>query len=172
MAHIGVEGDSYDECNSSAFPGDSARALDTHAGQVIAGVAGVDFSRHVWTRDSDNDFEMNAFDEASMRSWVWKKLLPDVLKFHESKTSMTAIRRLKPVTLAVDIMNVIKAFKTAERVVSKKALSPLVLACALEAVNEICTMQAMKNLVSESKKIDSLVSYVDIRTMHLLFVSM
>jgi hypothetical protein len=146
--------DAYDELNasSSGFLGDTARALDTRAGQIIAGVAGVDFSRHVWTRDTDNDFEMNAFDESSMRAWVWKKLLPEVLKVHESRTDATAMRRLKPLKLGVDIMNVIKAFKTAERVVSKKALSPLVLACALEAVNEICAIQALANVVSEQQK--------------------
>jgi hypothetical protein len=146
--------DAYDELNesSASFTGDSARALDTRAGQIIAGIAGVDFSRHVWTRDTDNDFEMNAFDESSMRSWVWKRLLPDVLKVHESRTSTTGLRRMQPLKLGVEVMSVIKAFKTAERVVSKKALSPLVLACALEAVNEICAIQALSNVVTEEQK--------------------
>jgi hypothetical protein len=146
--------DENDELNKSSvnFEGDRSRALDTHAGQVIAGVAGVDFSRHVWTRDSDNDFEMNAFDESSMRSWVWKKLIPDVINLHQSEKNADGTSQLRPLKLGVDILTVIKAFKTAERVVSKKALSPLVLSCALEAVNEICTMQMMKNLVSEDKK--------------------
>jgi hypothetical protein len=153
--------------NSTTFIGDTARSLDTNAGIIIAGVAGVQFSQHVWTRDVDNDFELNTYDEDCMRKWVWQKLLPAVvLPVNKPPTNLLKLRRIRPLRLGVNIMNVIKAFKTAERVVSKKALSPMALACALEAVHEICSMQAMRGLAAEDEKDSYRVFCAETRVMH------
>lgn len=135
------------------LPGDDARVHDNRAASIISGVAGVDFSRHVWTKNTDTDFEMSALDEAKMRSWVWDKILPQVMKTKEFALADTMLNKMKPGALGLKIMDVIHAFKQTERVVSQNSLSPMVMSSALEAVNEICGMREMTSLVPEKHKL-------------------
>ena len=138
--------------NAEKLVGDEARVLDNQAASIISGVAGVDFSRHVWTKNTDTDFELSALDEAKMRSWVWDKILPQVMKTKEFALADTMLNKMKPGKLGLKIMDLIHAFKQTERVVSQNSLSPMVKACALEAVNEICGMREMTSLVPEKHK--------------------
>lgn len=126
-----------------------ARSLDTNAGQIIAGVAGVDFSRIVWTRDVDEDFSMSACDQAKMRTWVWEVMMPLASK------DMLNNKTLQPTTLAMNMLMVLQSFQAAEKAISKKSLGPMVLACCLEATNDVCDMflERFITITSEDNKI-------------------
>lgn len=129
----------------------AARALDLAAGELIAGVAGVDFNRLVWTRDQENDFELSTLDEQYMRHWTWEHLMPAWLT-RMLVAPVGGGKQARPYDIAYTIMTIVRAFKEAEKVITKKSLSPMVIACGMEVVTEMLSMVELRVVAIERDK--------------------